>query len=129
MWTTWAVRVVCALYLAALTILLLAADPIAWLFGVVPDFAPPNRGVHFCAFFALAVLSAASRLPWKAPILGAVLIAYALTTESLQSLVESRTVELFDCSENLLGLAVGGIVWTLGCRLVQARRAGELPVR
>jgi hypothetical protein len=122
----WVARVAGSIYLTALTVLLLAANPLAWLFGVVPDFAPPNRGVHFCAFFILAMLSAASRLPWKAPVVCVLLVVYALTTESLQSLVASRTVELVDYGENLLGLAVGGVVWTLGWRLLQRAAGGEV---
>lgn len=122
--TTWAARCICLLYLTALTTLLLVSDPLAWLSGVAPDITPPSRGVHFCAFFILAVLCAASRLPWRATTLCVLLVVYALTTESLQALVDRRTVELVDYSENLLGLATGGLVWVVGYRLARQWRGG-----
>ncbi len=120
--TIWAARAACLLYLAALTTLLLVPDPLAWLWGLAPDISPPSRGVHFTAFFILAALCAASRLPWKATTQGALLVVYALTAESLQSLVDSRSVELIDYIENLLGLAVGAVAWKIGYRLVRRNR-------
>ncbi len=119
--TTWVARAICLLYLIALTTLLLVPNPLAWLWGIAPNISPPHRGVHFCTFFLLAILCAASRLPWKPATLGIVLIAYALTTESLQGLVDNRVVELIDYTENLLGLAVGAIVWRLGWRIFGRR--------
>lgn len=114
---TWAVRAACCLYLALLTTLLLIPDPWAWLLGATPSVSPPDCGVHFCAFFVLAILSAGSRLPWPKLVLAAVLVGYAITTESLQALVETRVVDPIDYTENLLGLAVGAGVWALGQRV------------
>ncbi len=125
--TLWLIRVACVLYLATLTVLLLSPDPLGWLLGVAPDISPPDRGVHFSALFILATLCAASRLPWRASILGVALVIYAISTESLQSLVENRTVELIDYGENLLGLAAGAAAWTLGCRLFHACRGDDVP--
>jgi len=122
----WGIRLATACYLTALTVLLLARDPVAWLFGIVPDFSPPSRGVHFTTFFVLAVLFAASRLPWKAWRIGVALVLYALTTETLQGLIESRTVELVDYCENLAGLAVGGAVWGVGSWMVRGRKKSEV---
>lgn len=122
--TIWATRATCLLYLISLTILLLVPNPLAWLLGVVPDARVPNRGVHFSAFFLLAILSVLSRLPWRASVLAAVLVVYAIVIESLQGLVESRSVEIIDYGENLLGLAIGGVVWSLGCRFLRDWASG-----
>ncbi len=115
--TIWAVRAVGCLYLILLTTLLLIPHPWAWLLGATPEVSPPDRGVHFCAFFVLAILCAASRLSWPRPVLTAILVGYAIATESLQGLVETRVVDPIDCTENLLGLAAGAAVWALGQRL------------
>ena len=117
----WPARVACGAYLVALTTLLLAKDPMLWLFGLVPDGSVPTRGAHFCAFFLLAILTAASRLPWRVSIQAGALIAYAIVIESLQALVDARTVELLDYAENLLGLAAGLLTW----KLAQATRAAR----
>ena len=120
--TTWVVRASFLLYLIALTTLLLVPDPLAWLFGVVPDEGIPSRGTHFCAFFLLTILTLASRLPWPARVIAALLILYAIVIESLQGLVDGRVVELPDYFENLLGLAVGALTWKLGRRFLRNSR-------
>lgn len=117
----WSTRIVFALYATVLTISLLVADPMAWFWGVGAEITPPDRGVHFSAFLILAVLCMASRLPWRASKLAVLLVAYALATESLQGLIEGRSVELVDYGENLLGLGVGMGLWTLGRRVVLGR--------
>ena len=114
-------RAVGCLYLILLTTLLLIPSPWVWLLGATPGIGPPDRGVHFCAFFLLAILSAASRLPWPRWLLPAVLIGYAVTTESLQAFVRTRVVDPIDYTENLLGLAAGACAWAL------ARRALRTP--
>jgi hypothetical protein len=120
----WAVRAACLLYLVLLTILLLAPDPWGWLLGGTPGIETPGRGVHFCAFAILAILSGASRLPWRGTVVGVVLVIYAILTETLQGLVETRVVEQVDYAENLLGLAVGAIVWALGRRFLRKSAPG-----
>lgn len=117
----WSSRIVFALYAGALTVLLLVPDPVSWFWGVGAEITPPDRGVHFSAFLILAVLCMASRLPWRASKLAVLLVAYALATESLQGLIEGRSVELVDYGENLLGLGVGMGLWTLGRRVVLGR--------
>jgi hypothetical protein len=124
---TWAIRAVCLLYLSVLTVSLLVPDPLAWLWGVAPGVTPPGRGVHFLAFFILAALCAASRLPWKATKIGILLVVYAVAIESLQWLVDNRVVELVDYAENLLGLAAGALAWKLGGRCVRRFRAAGQP--
>lgn len=121
----WAARAACLFYLIALTTLLLAPNPVAWLLGLVPAASVPGRGVHFSTFFLLAILVGASRLPWRTSVLAATLIAYAIVIESLQGLVESRVVELVDYTENLLGLAIGALVWWGGGRFVRNRCAAD----
>ena len=117
----WAARAACLSYLIALTILLLASNPLDWLLGVVPAASVPSRGVHFSTFFLLAILVGASRLPWRVSVLTAALITYAIAIESLQGLVESRTVELIDYAENLSGLAIGALAWTVSARFLRKR--------
>ena len=67
--------------------------------------------VHFFLFAMLGFLVWASRLPVRPGLVLGLLVAYALVTESLQWFVPTRTVELLDYLENLLGLAAGGAVW------------------
>jgi hypothetical protein len=117
----WAARAACSFYLIALTTLLLVPDPMVWLLGVVPEASVPGRGVHFSVFFLLAIFVGASRLPWRASVLAATAVVYAIVVESLQGLVESRVVESVDYAENLLGLAIGALVWRLGGRHLRKR--------
>lgn len=109
-------RALFAAYWLALTVLLLVPDPLALLRGVVPDATIPARGTHFSAFFLLAILAASSRLPWRPRAQAVVSFVYAVTIESLQGFVDGRAVELLDYTENLLGLAIGAIVWNLACK-------------
>ena len=98
----WPIRVGFALYLVLLTTLLLVPDPLA-LLGIKELPGPDKgRGVHFCAFALLGLLALASRLPLGTGRLVS-LVLYALA-ETLQMLVESRSVELLDYV-NLAGLA------------------------
>lgn len=110
----WAVRAIYLSYLLLLTTLLLVSDPWGWLLGRAPAIEVPGRGVHFCAFSILAILSAACRLPWRGGAVATALVIYAIATESLQVLVEGRVVDPIDYAENLVGLAAGAIVWVLG---------------
>jgi VanZ family protein len=105
-----------------LTTLLLVPDPLA-LLGIKELPGPDKgRGVHFCAFALLGLLALASRLPLGTGRLVAYLVLYALATETLQMLVESRSVELLDYVENLAGLACGAAVGTLLARIVGPRQ-------
>ena len=124
--TTWLIRIASAAYLVALTTLLLASNPVAWLLGLIPDDSVPSRGTHFTAFLILAILVAASRLPWRATVQALALIVYALAIESMQGLVENRTVELLDYVENLLGLAAGLLLWRAFLRTTRDKGVGSL---
>jgi hypothetical protein len=105
------VRVGCVVYCLLLTFFLLVPDPLA-LLGIESLPGPPGgRGVHLLLFFLLAVLVCASRLPIRPRVLAGLLVAYALTTETLQLAVPTRTVELLDYAENLAGLAAGAAAW------------------
>ncbi len=106
-------RVLIAGYWVLLTVLLLAPDPWALLGFSSPPAPPGPDAVHFLTFAVLALLVGSGRFPVSARRLAAVLVAYALVSESLQFFVASRTVQLGDYLQNLLGLAVGGAAWWL----------------
>jgi len=101
------IRVVCLVYCVFLTVLLLVPNP------PIPPHLPVRRGGHFAALAVLALLVHSSRTPIRGRLMAGLLMAYAIATELLQSLVPNRTVELADLIENLLGLAVGTAIWWL----------------
>ncbi len=115
--------VICLGYWALLSVLLLVPDPAAIVpIPEVPAFLWSDVGLHFGAFAVLAVLTYAAR--WPQPpggLLVVLLLAYALATELLQSLVPCRTVAIEDCAGNLLGILVATAVYRLVQRAVQRR--------
>jgi VanZ like family len=121
---------ICAGYWGLLSVLLLAPDPAA-VVGLrrVPTFPWGDIGIHFTAFTILTLLVYGARWPkgigW---LFLAVLLAYGITTESLQWFVPSRAVELLDYTENILGIAAGTGIYWLAHRLIQQRRAAPTPV-
>lgn len=118
-------RTLSAGYWAFLTLLLLVPNPAAIFFNVRPISAVGGmRGVHFTAFTLLALLVQAARFPVRPRVQWAVLAGYALMVESLQWFVPQRSVELADYTENLLGLAVGVLVFWAASAWAN-RRAGE----
>ncbi|MHB8899447.1 MAG: hypothetical protein ACYC6Y_11920 [Thermoguttaceae bacterium] len=123
----WILRTVWLAYLALLTLLLLAPDPWQWLLGHAPTVQTPDRGVHFCAFLLLALLTTATRFRWHSAAIAASLVAYALATESLQALVETRVVDPIDYTENLLGLAAGALLWQFARRLLPTSPPNSKP--
>jgi VanZ family protein len=112
----WLPIVVCSAYLALLTVLLLSPDPAA-VVGLkrIPQLPWSENGIHFCFFAGLAILAHAVR--WPTPVHWltiALLLAYGVSTETLQFFVPPRAVELKDYFENFMGVAAGtGIYWTL----------------
>lgn len=105
---------ICAGYWGLLTVLQLVPAP-AKAIGLPQGagFLGIDVGIHFTAFTILTLLVLGARWPdgisW--PVL-AVLLLYGLTVETLQALVPSRTVELRDYLENVLGVAAGtGLYW------------------
>ena len=114
------IRVVSVAYWLLVTFLLLAPDPLA-LLGITRGPGPPGgRMEHFLLFWVLAFLVCASRPPLRWGPLACLLVGYALLTETLQVFVPTRTVELLDYAENLLGLAAGWGLWGL----IQTRFVG-----
>lgn len=123
------IRAAFVFYIAFLTVLLLVPDPLA-LLGMSELPGPDEgRGVHFCAFCLLGLLAVASRLPIRRERLIAGLVIYALATETLQMLIESRSVELLDYLENLTGLACGAgahrLLGWISARRLRARQTSE----
>jgi VanZ family protein len=111
---TYTVRVILLVYWIFLTLMLLLPNPLA-LLGI--ERIPGQSalvGVHFILFTLLGGLAFGSRFRrgWIATLVA--LVAYAILTETLQSLVPERTTELRDFAENLLGVAAAaGVAWLL----------------
>jgi len=121
-------RILSAAYWAFLTVLLLVPNPAALFFNLRPVSSVAGmRGVHFTAFTLLALLVQTARFPVRPRFQWAVLLGYALAVESLQWFVPLRSVELADYTENLLGLAVGALVfWAVSAWLGRGQsRSGE----
>jgi VanZ family protein len=105
-------RVLCGFYWVFLTVLLLVPNP-ASVVGLrrVPTFPWGDIGIHFTAFAILTLLVHASRWPRPVGWSVAVLLAYGVATETLQSFVPPRAVELKDYAENILGVLVGSAIY------------------
>ncbi len=121
------VRLVCFGYWILLTVLLLTPDPAA-LLGLqrVPSFPWGKFGVHLGFFTVLSVLVCAvwwSKRLW--PFMIALLVVYGITTETLQLLVPPRTARVMDGIENVLGIAVGVVIYSLAQLLTQALRSPD----
>ena len=124
---------VCLAYWVFLTALLLVPDPAA-LVGLhrVPTFPWGDIGIHFTAFTILTVMVHTTRWPQRPGwVVMALLVLYAMATESLQAFVPPRTVELLDYTENILGVVAGsGVYWLAGRvarrRCVEPRPTAEL---
>lgn len=121
---------ICAGYWVLLTVLLLVPDPTGAV-GLDRAVVFPwgDFGIHFTAFTILTLLVHGSRWPKGigCPIL-AVLLAYGITTESLQWFVPSRVVQPLDYTENILGIVAGTGMYWLAHRLTEQRRAAKKPV-
>ncbi len=110
------------LYLALLTAGLLVSNPFAlagsgepWLEKTYGAYLEPMG--HFLGFLVLGLLASVSRWPrcWTTRV--ALLLAYALVTEGLQTFVPHRTPDMKDLIQNLAGAAVGvAIGWPLAGR-------------
>ena len=104
-------RAALGLYLLVLSFLLLAPDPLTLLGFPGSPGASSLRLVHFALFAVLGFLAWASRWPLRSGTVLGLLVGYALVTESLQWFIPTRTVELLDYLENLLGLVAGVGAW------------------
>ncbi len=105
------IRLACAAYFLALTVLLLVPDPFG-LLGIERSASPSGSGVHFLLFAVLGGLVLASRLPLPHLLVTLILVGYAVTSELSQSFVPPRTFEMKDIGENILGLGVAyAISW------------------
>ena len=116
----------CGLYWLALTVFLIVPDPAGVLrMRRIPRFPWGDAGIHLAAFTVLTLLVCSARWPKPVGWPVVILLVYAVATESLQALVPPRTVELKDYAENLLGIAVGSILyWCLRRALPRAGAEG-----
>lgn len=121
------IRLACAAYWSALTVLLLAPEPTK-LLGLEPKtVASIDRGSHFVFFLTLALLVVASRGPIRRNFVALALVAYAFVTEGLQWFVPTRHVDPVDLLENLLGLAAGVLLWHTLQRVIGRLRGCRSP--
>ena len=102
-----------AMYVAVLTVFLLSPNPAALIGLTRPPGPPGGRWIHFLFFLVLGGSTFAARWPLRGAAVMTLLVLYAVSTETLQWFVPSRTVELLDYLENLAGLAVGAGCWWL----------------
>ena len=118
------IRAALGVYVLFLSFLLLAPDPLKLLGFAGPPGGSSLRMVHFSLFTVLGFLVWASHWPARPGVVIGLLLAYALVTESLQWFIPTRSVELLDYLENLLGLVAGGAAWhVLQSRGSAARRS------
>ncbi len=68
-------------------------------------------------FAGLALFGVASRWPISRTTLACLLAGYAVVTEGLQAFIPSRTPERADIVENLLGIAVGFVIYAAWARI------------
>ena len=109
------IRRVALTYLALLTLLLLVRNPLALIRQVPPlldAFLTVSAVTHLMTFTVLAFLMLASRWPVPGWRLFAYLAAYACATEGLQYFFPPRKMELVDVIQDLLGLALGAVLWS-----------------
>ena len=107
------IRLLCLVYLAALTYLLITPklpevteqDP--WWIALLHPF------VHFLSMLMLTLLVLASNLRLPAMVIGTLLLLYAIGTEFLQTLFPPRTFEMQDLVQNVGGIAVAWGLWAL----------------
>jgi len=116
------VRVGFFVYLAALTVLLLAPDPNA-MTGIeqLPGFLEDHL-LHLLALLGLTLLAHASRWPLGTGVLVGLLAVYAVAVEVLQVYSPPRDVQLKDLVENVLGVVLGTVLWWAVVRPRMARR-------
>jgi hypothetical protein len=111
----------CLAYWLFLTVLLLVPNPAAIVGLSANPILPWGKfGIHLSFFIVLGFLANATRWPkhlgWPMIVF---LVAYGVTTESLQLLVPHRTARAMDAVENILGIAVGSAIYWLLLRLMQ----------
>lgn len=113
-------------YLIALTYLLVAPKPLgdahthADLYALLRGVGPLS---HVLSFALLALLAFATRWPAGRWAVTLCLIVYAGGTELLQTFMPGRHPEFVDCLQNLLGITIGGLVYSFAA---WARRGIEL---
>ena len=104
-------RTVCAVYWSMLSALLLLPGSLLEAHRVAEGLK--GVGVHLVAFAVLGFLIGVSRWPLRRAWLVVLLGGYAIAVEAVQWLVPSRSVELPDFVENVVGLAAGFAIWHL----------------
>lgn len=115
---TTALKVLAAAYFALVTWLLLTAEPMSLILSRLYLFEPLQLLEDIGHFLCFTLLTLLVLIPgWLVPrwvVLGS-LVAYAVATELIQTLVPGRDAGLADCLQNLSGIAAG----TVGVLLLQ----------
>jgi VanZ family protein len=116
-----AVRTLCACWWIVVTVLLLTSNP-ASLVGLSARWVSAWSAVaHVGSFLLLSGLTLASCPPLSMRATLALLATYGVTVELLQGLVPNRHVSLSDFAANLLGIAMGAIVYAAAKMLWRRR--------
>jgi VanZ family protein len=113
-------RKICAGYWLLLTALLLARDPLGW-FGrsgsVDTVYIRLEPLAHFLSFALLTMLVLATHWRLARRWQFAVLAAYGVATELIQSQIPGRRMELVDLVQDIAGIAFGCAAWWAWQRL------------
>ncbi len=119
-------RIAFLVYAAFATFFLLAPHPLQML-GLMQysHSLSAGRGQHVAIFAGLTLCALLARWPRGRTALWGTLVAYAMATEAIQTFIPPRHGEWGDVAENLLGIAVGIVVYEGMRRLT--RRGAETP--
>ena len=123
-------RKICAGYWLLLTALLLARDPLGWFSGrrsVDAVYEHLEPFAHFLSFSLLTVLVLATH--WRLSRRGqlAILAAYGLATELVQSQIPGRQMQLMDLVQDIAGIAFGCAAYWAWQRFAPKNNVAELP--
>jgi hypothetical protein len=116
-------RLICAVYLAFLTALLLTANPLRFIGirGPAPSLLKSLMpAAHLLSFGLLAVLALSTR--WLAPRWAVVLIliGYAAMTEVTQGYFPPRTPKWIDWFQDVAGILLAAAMCWLAARIIAA---------
>lgn len=105
-------RIFCLAYALLLSLLLLSSDPISAV-GQREGYSgllTLKPFAHFLGFVPLAFFTVSARWPISRTAAAICLVGYAAGTELLQCFVPGREPGVLDLLQNVVGIAVGGLL-------------------